>query len=95
MSKGADRIEHTVNVLRTWQGLERQALNDTAEIIQETDNELVRIVMEIIRNDSLMHHRVQQFLVDSLTKKDVHFRKSWTATSGSMNRRRSSSVSPL
>jgi len=27
--------------------------------------------MEIIRHDSLMHHRVQQFLVDSLTVKDV------------------------
>jgi rubrerythrin len=27
--------------------------------------------MEIIRHDSLMHHRVQQFLIDSVTKEDV------------------------
>jgi len=66
-STGSERVAEMIDVLRTWQNLERQALSDTAEIIQETKSPLVRIIMEIIRNDSLMHHRVQQFLVDSLT----------------------------
>jgi hypothetical protein len=60
-----------VDVLRTWQGIERQAINDMAETIEETENPLIRLVMEIIRSDSLMHHRVQQFLIDSVTRKDV------------------------
>jgi len=70
-TKGSERVEEMVSVLRTWQNIERQALSDTAEIIQETRSPLVRIIMEIIRNDSLMHHRVQQFLVDSLTTQAV------------------------
>ena len=67
----ANRIEEMVDVLREWQGIERQAMNDTAEIMEATDNRLIRLIMEIIRHDSLMHHRVQQFLVDSVTKEDV------------------------
>ena len=67
----SNRVENMVNVLRQWQGLERQALNDTALVMEETENPLIRMVMEIIRHDSLMHHRVQQFLVDSVTKKAI------------------------
>lgn len=70
-----NRVEEMVNVLREWQGIERQAMNDTAEIMEKTDNKLIRLVMEIIRHDSLMHHRVQQFLVDSVTKEDVPIRR--------------------
>jgi hypothetical protein len=60
-----------VDVLRQWQGIERQAMTEMAEIMEETTNPLIRIIMEIIRHDSLMHHRVQQFLIDSVTKQDV------------------------
>jgi hypothetical protein len=70
-STGPERVENMVNVLRQWQGIERQAMNDMAEIIEESSNPLVRLIMLIIQHDSLMHHQVQQFLVDSLTEKDV------------------------
>jgi hypothetical protein len=70
-SKGAERIDNMVKVLRRWQGIERQAITDMAEIIEETRNPLIRLIMEIIRHDSLMHHRVQQFLVESVTQKEV------------------------
>ena len=66
-----EKVENMVQVLRTWQGLERQAMNDTAEIMEQTNSPLIRMIMEIIRHDSLMHHRVQQFLIDSVTKEDV------------------------
>ncbi len=69
--KGPQRVKNMIEVLQRWQGLERQAMSDTAEIIEETNNPLVRMSMEIIQHDSLMHHRVQQFLVESLTKEDV------------------------
>ena len=71
MAKGPERIEKLVSVLRDWQKLEREAIETTAEIMEQTDNLLIRQIMEIIRNDSVQHHRVQQFLIDSMTKTPV------------------------
>ena len=70
-AKTSNRVEEMVEILQKWQGIERQSMSDTAEIMERTTSPLIRIIMEIIRHDSLMHHRVQQFLVDSLTVKDV------------------------
>jgi hypothetical protein len=69
--KGPERVAEMVEVLRQWQGLERQAMSTTAEILAQTQNPLIRIIMEIILHDSHMHHHVQQFLIESLTEKDV------------------------
>jgi F0F1-type ATP synthase delta subunit len=69
--KGSERIDEMVNLLTAWQKLELHALETTARIIHETSNPLIREVMQIIRNDSLQHHRVQQFLIDSFTKQAV------------------------
>jgi hypothetical protein len=60
-----------VETLRNWQGLELHALEMTSKVIQSTDNAVIREVMEIIRNDSLQHHRVQQFLIDTFTKQAI------------------------
>jgi hypothetical protein len=65
------KVDEMVDVLRHWQALERQAMNDTAEIMEKTSSTLIRIIMEIIRHDSLMHHRVQQFLIDEVTNAAV------------------------
>ena len=65
--KGAEKAEHMVAVLREWQGIERQAVNDMGEIMEKTASPLIRVIMEIIRHDSLMHHRIQQFLIDGIT----------------------------
>ncbi len=71
MSKAQERIEETVGLLREWQGLERQAIETTAEIMEQTDNLLIRQIMEIIRNDSVQHHRVQQFIIDVMTREAI------------------------
>ena len=68
---GPERIAEAVDVLRQWQGIERDAIETTAQIMEKTDNLLIRQIMEIIRNDSVQHHRVQQFIIDSLTKEAV------------------------
>ncbi|HET6921626.1 MAG TPA: hypothetical protein VFI16_00635 [Anaeromyxobacteraceae bacterium] len=65
------KVDEMVDVLRQWQGLERRAMNDTAAIMEKTSSPFIRVLMEIIRHDSLMHHRVEQFLVDSLDKDSV------------------------
>ena len=66
-----NRADEMVAILQQWQAIERQSMSDTAEILEKTQSPLIRILMEIIRHDSLMHHRVQQFLVDSVTQEDV------------------------
>ena len=71
MSKGPEKVENMVSGLRKWQAIERKAMDATAEIMERTDSALIRMVMEIIRHDSLMHHRVQQFIIDSLTRENV------------------------
>jgi len=68
---GPDRVEKMAVLLKNWQKLERKSMDDSAAIIEESDNGLVRMIMSIIRHDSLMHHRVQQFLIDSITEADV------------------------
>ena len=57
-----------IKVLRQWQAIERDAMTATAEISEKTESTLIRLIMDIIRHDSHMHHRVQQFLIDGLTK---------------------------
>ena len=70
-AKGPERIDKLVSTLRKWQGIERKSIDSCAGIIEKTDNPLIRQFMEIIRNDSVQHHRVQQFIIDSLTKEQV------------------------
>lgn len=70
-AKGSNRVEEMIASLREWQAIERQAMDQTAEIMEKTSNPFIRVIMEIIRQDSLMHHRVQQVIIDSLTREAV------------------------
>jgi rubrerythrin len=72
--KGPERTAQLVEALRRWQAIERESINHTAEMMEKTDNLLVRQILEIIRNDSVQHHRVQQFIIDSVTKTPVNLR---------------------
>ena len=67
-----ERTEELIKTLREWQGIERSAIEATSKVMESTGNHLIRQFMEIIRNDSIQHHRVQQFIIDSLTKEAVH-----------------------
>jgi hypothetical protein len=68
---GQDRTERLLKTLRDWQGIERNAIETCTKIMEKTDNLLIRQFMEIIRNDSVQHHRVQQFIIDTLTKQPI------------------------
>ena len=65
-SIGSERVEKFLKTLRGWQFIERRAVGVTAEVSESTKNPLVRLIMQIIQHDSLMHHRVQQFLIDNV-----------------------------
>ena len=69
--KGKEWIETAVALLREWQAIERQSIEFTTQMMEETNNPVIREVMEILRNDSVQHHRVQQFIIDSFTKSSV------------------------
>jgi rubrerythrin len=68
---GPAREEKLLNTLHQWQHIEREAIETMDSIMSKTKNPLIRQIMEIIRNDSVQHHRVQQFLIDSITKEAV------------------------
>ncbi|GAB4371245.1 MAG: hypothetical protein Kow0062_06610 [Acidobacteriota bacterium] len=69
--KGPERMQKLIDGLRHWQEIERKAIDECTAIMESTDNPLIRQVMEIIRNDSVQHHRVQQFIIDTMTRTPV------------------------
>ena len=65
--KGPDRDASLVTTLRRWQQIERESIEGAGVVMEKTKNPVVRLLMEIVRNDSVQHHRIQQFVIDSLT----------------------------
>ena len=63
--------EKIVENMRKWQKVENASVSSTSRVMEETENPLVRLVMEIIQRDSQMHHRVQEMIADSLTTKAI------------------------
>ncbi len=70
MSK-KERQERLVANMRKWQKVENAAVAQTGSIIENTSNPLIRFVAEVIQRDSNMHHRVQQLIIDSLTRESI------------------------
>ena len=65
--------EQLVDHMRRWQKIEDAAVASTGKVIEETENPIIRLVMEIIQRDSQMHYRVQELIADSLTTKSITF----------------------
>ena len=66
-----EKQEQLAEVMKAWQHIENRSVAQTAEIIDKTTNPVIRIAMEIIQRDSSMHHRVQQFIIDSLENEAI------------------------
>ena len=66
-----EKQEQLAEILKAWQHIENRSVAQTAEVIDKTTNPVIRIVMEIIQRDSAMHHRVQQFIIDSLENEAI------------------------
>ncbi|MBZ5543998.1 MAG: hypothetical protein LAO07_10000 [Acidobacteriia bacterium] len=64
----ARQLERLKTVLRKWQGIEDASIQHAGAVLERTQNPLIRLVMEILRQDSVMHKRVQQTILDSLEK---------------------------
>lgn len=66
-----DQQEKIIANMKNWQKVENASVDSVQEVIDKTDNPVIKIVMEIIKRDSQMHHRVQQMIIDSLEKDTV------------------------
>ena len=64
----AEQLEELKQILRKWQKIEDGSVEHTTAILEKTKNPLIRLVMEIIRQDSMMHKKVQQAILDSLDR---------------------------
>ncbi len=60
-----------VSDMRKWQKIEDASVSSTGQIIEKTENPLIRLIMEIIQRDSQMHYHVQEFIADSIEHKAV------------------------
>ncbi len=63
--------EQLVSDMKEWQGIENASISSTGRMLEKSDNQIVRMVMEIIQHDSITHHHVQQIIIDSLTEKAI------------------------
>ena len=71
MAKQKELNEHLVATLKKWQKIEDQSVKSTTEIMKKTSNTIVKHIMEIIRQDSAMHKRIQQLIIDSFEKEAI------------------------
>ena len=59
--------EALVDNMQRWQKIEDAGVISTGRVLEKTRNPIVRLVMEIIQRDSMMHHRVQGMIADSVS----------------------------
>jgi len=74
MAKSMKEIQQDlVANMETWQKLETATIVSTSRVIENCQNPIIRLVMEIIRSDSGMHHRVEQWIAESFQSTPVTF----------------------
>jgi rubrerythrin len=61
-------MEALVELLKQWQKLEENGIQFLNELKAETPNPILKEVVDIIQHDSAQHRRVQQLMIDGLTK---------------------------
>ncbi len=68
MANQKERNQKLVQILKQWQEIEDASIKSTTEIIKKSKNPIVQMVMEIIRQDSANHRKVQQLIIDHFEK---------------------------
>ena len=71
MAKQKELNENLLKILKEWQVVEDQSVKSTTDIMAKTKNPIVKHIMEIIRQDSAMHKRIQQLIIDSFEKQAI------------------------
>jgi hypothetical protein len=63
--------ENLAEMMKKWQSTEDASIISTGMIMKQTNNPLIRLIMEIILNDSRQHGIVQEFIYGSLQREPV------------------------
>ena len=71
MAKQKELNEKLVATLKKWQKVEDASVQSTSDIIAKTKNPVIKQIMEIIKQDSAMHKKVQQLIIDSFEKEAI------------------------
>lgn len=71
MKKAAENSEEFLGTMKEWQGLEDKTIAFSEELLGRTNNPLIKITMQMIRDDSEKHKAVQQMIIDNLTKESL------------------------
>jgi len=72
MTSQKELNEKLLDTLKEWQKVEDDSVRSTSDIIAKTKNPIVSKIMEIIRQDSAMHKKIQQLIIDSFEKEALH-----------------------
>lgn len=67
-AKHMKEAEDLAKVLKEWQGLENETISLAEKLSSKSDNDFVKVIMEMIKRDSEKHKVMQQFAIDHLTK---------------------------
>lgn len=63
--------QKVVSNMKQWQKIENASVASTGKVIEQTENPIIRLIMEIIQRDSQMHFRIQEMIADSLETKTI------------------------
>jgi len=66
-----NREECMVQGLRRCQTLQRHGMELLTGAVERTRNELLKIILAIVRNDCFMHHQILQLLIDSAGERAI------------------------
>ncbi len=66
-----DLQKNLVDQMKAWQKIETASVDSTGQIMEQTDNLLIKMIMEIIQSDSKLHYKVQSLITDTLEKAPI------------------------
>lgn len=66
MTTKEDLNDYLQELLSEWIKIEDLSISSTTDILKKSENPIVHIVMEIIRQDSVMHRKIQQLLLNNI-----------------------------
>lgn len=72
MKKPIENSEDFLKLMKKWQSLEDKAIENADRIISKTNNQIVKMTMEMIKHDSEKHKLIQQAIIDNITKEAFH-----------------------
>lgn len=71
MGNQKEKNERLVQIMKQWQEVEDASIRSTSEILKKSSNPIVHMIMEIIRQDSAHHRKVQQMIIDHFEKETL------------------------